>query len=131
MRVRAAAVVIEGDEVLVIDRVRGDEKYCVLPGGGVECDESPEQACLRELREETGLEGEIMRRLPRMTGRSEPDAVYFEVRVGSRKLRLGDPELHRNERLNRYEPTWREAGSLARLVPASAREAVRVVRGDI
>ena len=32
-----------------------------LPGGFVESDENPEKACLRELKEETGVKGEINR----------------------------------------------------------------------
>ena len=32
-----------------------------LPGGFVETDETPEKACLRELKEETGVKGEINR----------------------------------------------------------------------
>jgi 8-oxo-dGTP pyrophosphatase MutT (NUDIX family) len=37
--------------------------YWQFPGGGVEVDESPEEAVLRELREETGLEGKLARML--------------------------------------------------------------------
>lgn len=125
MRARAAAVVINGDEVLVINRAKGGEEYCVLPGGGVEGDESLEQACLRELREETGLKGEILRRLSPV---SEAGVVYFEVSVRSRLLHLGGPELQRNEPLNRYVPTWIAVESLTGLVPESAREAVRAAQ---
>lgn len=48
--------------VLLVKRGKepGKGKWA-LPSGFVEIDETPEKACLRELREETGLKGEIMR----------------------------------------------------------------------
>jgi thiamine-phosphate pyrophosphorylase len=57
----AAAVVINEDhKVLLVKRTVEPKagQWC-LPGGFVEMGESPENGCLRELKEETGLEGEI------------------------------------------------------------------------
>ena len=58
----AAVVMNENHEVLLVKRSVDPKagQWC-LPGGFVEMGEAPEQACLRELKEETGLEGEIHR----------------------------------------------------------------------
>jgi 8-oxo-dGTP diphosphatase len=58
----AAAVLDNENSLLLVKRAmepaRGE--WC-LPGGFVELDEAPEQGVLRELREETGLEGTVDR----------------------------------------------------------------------
>ena len=58
----AALVRNKKGEVLLVKRGKepGKGKWA-LPSGFIEIDETPEKACLRELREETGLKGEIMR----------------------------------------------------------------------
>jgi len=58
----AAVVFNENHEVLLVKRTVEPKtgQWC-LPGGFVEMGESPEDGCLRELKEETGLEGEIHR----------------------------------------------------------------------
>jgi ADP-ribose pyrophosphatase YjhB (NUDIX family) len=56
-RVSAGAIVIRGDEILLV-RAKNSEgnDFLVAPGGGVEIDEGIDQACIREVREETGIE---------------------------------------------------------------------------
>lgn len=56
----AAVVFNEKNEILLVQR-KVEPKiggWC-LPGGFLEIDETPENGCLRELKEETGLEGEV------------------------------------------------------------------------
>lgn len=54
-RLAAYAVIVDDDDrVLLALWNEGDERLWTMPGGGVELHETPEQAAVRELREETG-----------------------------------------------------------------------------
>jgi 8-oxo-dGTP diphosphatase len=58
--VGVGAVVLDGDRVLLIKRGHEPLKgQWSLPGGGVELGETLEQAIVREVREETGLDVEV------------------------------------------------------------------------
>ena len=58
MKVRVAAVIIDGTDILLIKHRRRGRAYWTLPGGGLEEGETL-QACLqREIKEETGLDVE-------------------------------------------------------------------------
>lgn len=57
LRIATRALVLdETDRVLLVCMGDGERGVWVTPGGGIEEDESDEQAIRRELREETGLE---------------------------------------------------------------------------
>ena len=61
---RVSAAVLRGDgrEILMVKHRRVDgSEYWQLPGGAILPGESPEAAVLRELREETNLEGRVVR----------------------------------------------------------------------
>lgn len=57
----AGGVVVDGEGRVALIRVRrGTQDRWVLPKGTVEAGERPEDAALREVREETGLEAEVV-----------------------------------------------------------------------
>ncbi|MYT99759.1 MULTISPECIES: NUDIX domain-containing protein [unclassified Streptomyces] len=68
VRVRAGAIVIRDGHLLLIHFREPDEggPHYEIPGGGVEAGETPEEAAVRELREETGLHGSVERKVARV-----------------------------------------------------------------
>jgi len=52
----ARGIVIKDGQVLMIDRIRPGMHYLSTPGGGIEPGETPEQACKREIFEESSLD---------------------------------------------------------------------------
>lgn len=76
------AIVVQDSKVLMVKQIveRGDTVWH-FPGGGIEHGETPEQACIREVKEETGLEVEAVR-LVYESGRR----LVFECRVTGGQL---------------------------------------------
>ena len=79
MRNRAGGILIENGKVLLIHRIKDNDEYYVFPGGGIETNETIEQATKRELLEETGIEVELIEKNPRYILKNESGIQYFSL----------------------------------------------------
>jgi 8-oxo-dGTP diphosphatase len=70
MRIRAQCIVPRGRTLLLAQEADPEGTHWCLPGGGVEEGETPEAAALRELWEECGVHGRLLRQV---------SIVYFET----------------------------------------------------
>jgi len=122
MRNRAAAIIIRNGELLLIHRQKPGRDYYILPGGAVELDESFEEACIREVKEETGLDVLGLQLVYRYFYRGSEE-VYFITRVPPEEPVLGGSEAQRQSPENRYDFAWVSATRLAdtNLLPVAAR----------
>lgn len=85
--------------LMVLQAGPGELPTWAVPGGGIEPGETPEQAAVREAREETGLEVELLR--PHLTVRGVYDdgyrvfsyhIYYYEAAVIGGTLAPDDPD---------------------------------------
>ena len=122
IRERAAAIIIENGALLVIHRIKNGREYYILPGGGIESGETVEAACLREMKEETGLQ--VIQLYPVFAynnhGNSE---TYFRVQVVTGKPILGKPEADQHSPEDQYLLEWVTYDQLSKinLLPDAAK----------
>lgn len=81
MRIRAGVVLVENGKVALIERHRGGRHYYVFPGGGVDEGETTEQAAIREMEEETGLQVTLERKLAEIYFGLSEQVYYLAERL--------------------------------------------------
>ncbi len=122
---RAVALIIRDNQILLIHRQTLDRDYYVLPGGSVEAGETPEIACIREAKEETGLSVTIIDYLGAFTNNQRLEH-YFLVAAEHGEPVLGGPEYERQGEHNRYSLLWarcEQIGAL-KIQPRLARQII-------
>ena len=91
---RVQAIVCRDGRLLMAKHQEQGTAYWCLPGGGLEAGENPEEGALRELREEAGVEGRIVRSLRHALDARGTGFHTYLVEIGDQQPALGrDPEL--------------------------------------
>lgn len=108
MRVRSAAILIQNNSLALMERHRDDRHYFSFPGGGVDEGETPEQAVVREVREELGIEVRVLRLAAEVWFRGNQQFFFlveqtggtFGTGAGEEFASTADPAR------GTYEPIW-------------------------
>ena len=117
MRKAARAIIIKDDTLLVIHRNKFGKEYYTLPGGGIDAGETPEQAVVRELDEETGVKATI----ERLVFVEEPGEPYGTQYIFLCRYLTGEPQLREDSEeaalnkqgKNLYTPLWLPLADIA------------------
>lgn len=96
-RDRSQAMVVNGNKILLVKHIMNGREFYCMPGGGIEEGETPEEAALRELKEESNVDGKIVRKLSiqyKPNNRGEVHTFLVKLCDGEQKPSPGiDPEL--------------------------------------
>lgn len=105
------AIVEDGKMLLITHKNREDgREYWVIPGGGREDGESEEECVIREMKEETHLDVEVLSLA--MDEAAGPDGVYKRRKtflckvVGGEAAPGHEPELEASERYSISAVAW-------------------------
>ena len=117
MRKAVRAIIIKGDDLLVMHRNKFGTVYDTLPGGNIEMGETPEEALFREVLEETMVEFKN----PTLVFLEHSDDIYGDQYVFLCEYVGGEPRLHpesEEEHINKlgenlYTPRWLPFAELA------------------
>jgi 8-oxo-dGTP diphosphatase len=105
---RSAAVIIEDGRVALIERVRAGQTYFVFPGGGIEAGETAEEACVREIHEELGLEVRLGP-LAAVVEFKGGEQLYYLARIVGGEFGTGEGEeltADPDSEAGSYRPVW-------------------------
>ncbi len=85
----------KGQMLLVLQGKPNEEKAWTVPSGGKEGNETFEECCIREIKEETGYDVKVIDRLSIKNGTTygiDVEVVYFEVEVIGSVSTIQEPD---------------------------------------
>jgi 8-oxo-dGTP diphosphatase len=103
----ARGIVLKDNHVLLMERWRDGKHYFSIPGGGIEGNESREEAVIREIAEETDVTVNVLRPVMEMRHGDVVHHIYLcEYVRGEPHLPKDSPEAAHMTEANRFKPGW-------------------------
>jgi ADP-ribose pyrophosphatase YjhB (NUDIX family) len=96
MRQRAVGIIVQNNKILLIHRIKDNEEYYCLPGGGVEDNEISEDAVIREIQEELNVIIESTKKVFEFENKEEIETYYLINRFSGLMKIIGDMKPGRN-----------------------------------
>ncbi len=113
MSYRAAILLLQDDKIALIERHRQGLHYFSFPGGHVDEGETPEQAAIRETKEELGLDVTLKKLVARMGWQGKLQYYYLvEATGGTFGTGTGEEMRHPKPEKGTYSPTWMPVSQL-------------------
>ncbi|MCA9325008.1 NUDIX domain-containing protein [Candidatus Saccharibacteria bacterium] len=110
----ARGLVMHDGKLLLMERWRDNLHYFSIPGGGIEPGETPEQAVVRELAEETSCQVRLGRKVYMVKdGAYQHHFFLCEYLSGEPRLSSDAPEVMQDNPNNRFQPGWIDNTRLA------------------
>ncbi len=130
---RAAAIVVDGTRVALIERRNDRGVYYLFPGGHIEGGETPAAAAAREVREELGLDVEVGPLVAEVTFNGAVQSYFLAQVIGGSFGTGAGRELVDQVRPEQgtYTPVWLDTAALLTVPVFPARVAALVVAAPL
>ena len=109
MKIASRVIILKKNNILFIHRIKFGKEYYVLPGGAIEENESPGEAAIREIKEETNFDIKIdslLWDLEENVNGEIKKGYYFLAKEFKGKLKLSGPEADKQSKNNKYLFEW-------------------------
>jgi 8-oxo-dGTP diphosphatase len=111
---RASIVLVSDGQICLMKRIKNGNTYFMLPGGKMKKEETPEEAALREAREELSIEAQLGELL--FVYEEEGKQEYcFKVKSYEGEIELGGEEKEQMAEDNQFIIEWHELKELSKL----------------
>ncbi len=127
MSYRSAVLLFQDDKIALIERHRAGIHYFTFPGGHVEEGETPEEAAVREVMEELGLQVILKKLVACLRWEGDPQ-YYFLAEISGGVFGSGGGEeiLQPHPEKGTYKPVWLPVAELL-AQPVQPREMAELV----